>query len=77
VVAFRNEDLRQLAAHPQAGQSPPAVLNKRSFSAPDGHGGTVFGTALSRLLANQFFTANPPIHNRCDRSWRDSSCPRA
>lgn len=62
VVAFRNEDLRQLAAHPQAGQSPPAVLSRRSFSAPDGHGGTVFGTALSRLLSNQFFTANPPIH---------------
>lgn len=62
VVVFRNEDLRQLAAHPEAGQSPPAVISKRSFSAPDGHGGTVFGTALSRLLANQFFTANPPIH---------------
>ena len=62
VVVFRNEDLRQLAAHPEAGQSPPAVISKRSFSAPDGHGGTVLGTALSRLLANQFFTANPPIH---------------
>ena len=62
LVVFRNEDLRQLAAHPEAGQSPPAVISKRSFSAPDGHGGTVLGTALSRLLANQFFTANPPIH---------------
>jgi cytochrome P450 len=62
VVAFRNEDLRQLAAHPEAGQSPPAVLSRRSFSAPDGHGGTVFGSALHHLLASQFFTSNPPIH---------------
>lgn len=62
VAVFKNEDLRQLAANPDVGQSPPAVLRKRSFSAPDGHGGTFFSTSLSHMLANQFFTANPPIH---------------
>jgi len=62
VVAFRNEDLRQLAALPAVGQSPPAVLNKRSFCVPDGAGGVVVGESLCRLLTTQFFTANPPIH---------------
>lgn len=62
VVAFRNEDLRQLAARPEVGQSPPAILTKRSFSVPDGRGGVLVAESLSRLLTNQFFTANPPIH---------------
>lgn len=61
-VAFRNEDLRQLAAHPEIGQSPPALLDRRAFTVIDEDGRGVFAASLSRLIANQFFTANPPIH---------------
>lgn len=62
VVAFRNEDLRQLAARAELGQTPPSVLNERAFRAPDGRGGTLFAAALARMIANQFFSTNPPIH---------------
>lgn len=61
-VAFRNHDLRQLAADPRLGQTPPAVMGAQAFNVSDGRGGMIFGASLSRLIGNQFFTANPPIH---------------
>lgn len=77
LVAFRNDDLRQLAARPELGQTPPAVLEKRSFCVPDGHGGTVFGASLSRLIGNQFFTANPPIHKPLRHIFARHFMPRS
>jgi cytochrome P450 len=61
-VAFRNQNLRELAAHPEVGQSPPAVLDRRSFTVTGQDGSDIFAPSLSRLIANQFFTANPPVH---------------
>lgn len=61
-VVFRNRDLRELAAHPEVGQSPPAVLDRRSFTVTGEDGRKVFASSLSRLIGNQFFTANPPVH---------------
>jgi cytochrome P450 len=61
-VAFRNEDLRLLGAHPEVGQSPPALLDRRSFTVAGKDGRPVFASSLSRLIGHQFFTANPPVH---------------
>jgi cytochrome P450 len=64
VVVFRNEDLRQLAADARAGNTPPGVLAARSYGGQKSgsDAASPVGAALGRLVANQVFTTNPPLH---------------
>src|SRR5258708_15683413 len=64
VMAFRNEDLRKLAADPRAGNMPFEALMKRSFieGAQDAQVGIESRPAAKRFLIDQIFTANPPRH---------------
>ncbi|HEY0648816.1 cytochrome P450 [Phenylobacterium sp.] len=63
VVAFRNDDVRRIAAHPEAGNTPPGVLMARSrASVHDAPATDAVGAAIARLVTNQVFTTNPPLH---------------
>lgn len=63
VVAFRNDDVRRIAAHPDAGNTPPGVLMARSRgSVQDATATSAVGAAIARLVTNQVFTTNPPLH---------------
>jgi cytochrome P450 len=61
LVVFRHADLRAFGAAPQVGNVPPGVLYAGRFdSAQTGAG--LPGAEVARVIANQAFTANPPIH---------------
>jgi cytochrome P450 len=61
LVVFRHADLRAFGAAPQVGNVPPGVLYPSRFdSAQNGAGSP--GAKVARVIANQAFTANPPIH---------------
>jgi len=64
VVAFRNEDVRKIAAHPCAGNMPFEILMRRSFieGSQDSTVGLESRPATRRFLQDQIFTANPPRH---------------
>jgi cytochrome P450 len=64
VIAFRNEDLRKLAADPSVGNMPFEALMKRSFieGSQDAQIGIESRPATQRFLVDQIFTANPPRH---------------
>jgi cytochrome P450 len=79
VVAFRNEDLRQLAADPRAGNTPPGVLAARSYGGQRrrAEAARPVGAALGRLVANQVFTTNPPLHGPTRQIIARPFMPRA
>lgn len=64
VVVFRAEDLRRVAAHPAAGNMPIEVISRRAYL--DAGSIPVVRDEdrknLVRILFNQVFTANPPLH---------------
>jgi cytochrome P450 len=64
IVVFRHDDLRRMAAHPNAGNMPFDVLARRAFvDNPTQNPVTDDDRrSLFRILANQVFTANPPLH---------------
>ena len=63
MLVFRNQDLRTLAANPLCGNMPlPAMINrgyKGDESDPIGEGDR---NNVVRMLSNQLFTTNPPVH---------------
>lgn len=63
LVVFRNEDLRRLAAHPHAGNVPAPTMLESGFSGDEGQPvAPAQRQNISRLMSNQLFTANPPVH---------------
>lgn len=64
VVAFRAEDLRSIAALAEAGNMPFEVISKRAYLDKDAMKGIreEDRTNIARILFNQVFTANPPLH---------------
>jgi cytochrome P450 len=79
VVAFRNEDLRQLSVDPRAGNTPPGVLSARSYGGRSAQveSANPLGAALGRLVANQVFTTNPPLHGPTRQIIARHFMPRA
>lgn len=61
LVVFRNRDLLRLGAMPEIGNVPPAVLFGAAAYPSDG-GEPLVGAELARVIKNQVFTANDPIH---------------
>jgi cytochrome P450 len=79
LVVFRNRHLRALATQAAAGNVPPDVLAKGSFeavrderTAPPGT-----GSALVRVLAQQVFFTNEPLHEPARRILTSQLSPRA
>jgi cytochrome P450 len=65
VIAFRNEDLRNIAASPSAGNTPIDNLMRRSFIEDDSpHTQLAVSDRpfLRRFLVDMIFAANPPRH---------------
>ena len=58
LAVVRNRDLQRMGAMPEIGSVPPAVL----FGTAYGAGPETPGAALAGVIANQVFTANPPLH---------------
>jgi cytochrome P450 len=75
-VVFRNSDLRQFSALPQAGAPPPAYYDRTSFTVRD-ETGSVFAPSLSELVGNQVICANPPIHAPVRRVLAPHLMPRS
>lgn len=61
LVVFRHADLRRFAARPDVGGVTPAVLFGPFWDAFVA-GQNAPGTQIARVIANQVFTANPPLH---------------
>jgi cytochrome P450 len=76
-VIFRNADLRQLAAHPSAGEFSPRMIAEHAFTLVHPDGRKTFAPALSRLIGNQFKMANPPVHQHVRRVLAPRLMPRA
>lgn len=64
VVIFRSEDLRRVAALPAAGNMPIEIISRRAYLDSDATPGIrdEDRANLVRILFNQVFTANPPLH---------------
>ncbi|MBB3358266.1 MULTISPECIES: cytochrome P450 [unclassified Novosphingobium] len=61
LAVFRNADLQKLGALPQIGNVPAGVLFGESLTRMDDPTPPL-GAEVARVVANQVFTANPPIH---------------
>jgi cytochrome P450 len=61
LVVFRHADLRAFGAAPQVGNVPPGVLYPSRFDSAPGQINPP-GAEVARVIANQAFTTNPPIH---------------
>lgn len=79
IVVFRNEHLRTLSTLPAAGNMSPEALSAGTFeflrdeaAAPAGSGG-----AIVRLLANQVFFTNAPLHEPARRILTKQLSPKA
>ena len=79
MVVFRNRHLRALATIPAVGNVPPDVLAKGAYEAvrdekvaPPGT-----GSALVRILAQQVFFTNEPLHEPARRILTSQLSPRA
>ena len=74
LVIFRHEDLRAFGAMAEVGNVPPAVLFPTLREAWTGQ--SPQGAAFAGVIANQAFTANPPIHAPLRRILLDQLGPR-
>jgi cytochrome P450 len=79
LIVFRHQHLRTLATLPAAGNVPPDVLARGSFeavrdarTAPAGR-----GAATLRILANQIFFNNAPLHDPARRILTKQLSPKA
>jgi cytochrome P450 len=64
VLAFRHDDVRALAVHPDVGNTPTSVLMERAGrrnASETSEGG------FAPIIANQVFTFNPPLHTETRR----------
>lgn len=61
LVVFRHTDLRAFSILPEVANVPPAVLFKGMLE-PFDQGEPPVGAGIARVISNQVFTANPPIH---------------
>jgi cytochrome P450 len=61
LVVFRNRDLQRMGSMPEIGNVPPAILFGEA-AYPSKTGEPVVGAELARVIMNQVFTANDPIH---------------
>lgn len=63
IVVFRGEDLRKIAALPAVGNMPLRALAERAMAEADGDlADQPDMSNFVRILHNQVFTANPPLH---------------
>lgn len=64
VVVFRNADIRAIALNPAAGNMPMEIISKRAYL--DAKGASPIADEdrnhIARLLFNQVFTVNDPLH---------------
>ena len=75
LVVFRHADLRAFGVIAEVANVPPAVLFPGMGRAQDG--APAPGAAFAAVIANQAFTANPPIHGPLRRILLDHLGPRA
>ena len=61
LVVFRHADLRAFGSARQLGNVPPAILYPGRFRQTPGCDRTP-GSIVAEVIANQVFTANPPLH---------------
>lgn len=63
ILVFRNEDLRLLAANPLCGNMPLTAMINRGYKGDDADPiGDDDRNNVTRMLGNQLFTTNPPVH---------------
>jgi len=63
IVVFRGEDLRKIAALPEVGNMPLRALAERALAeATEDQAAQPDMSNFVRILYNQVFTANPPLH---------------
>jgi cytochrome P450 len=79
IVVFRNHHLRELAVHPNAGNTPPNALARGAFAvirdprqSPAGK-----GAALVRTVASQVFSMNGELHDAARAILTAQLSPRA
>lgn len=83
LVVFRHADLRAMAALPQMGNVPPALLHARVRKGAEasGYDGAIderlVGEAMANVFANQFFFNNEPIHTPLRRITLTQIGPKA
>jgi cytochrome P450 len=79
LVVFRNRHLRALATLAAAGNVPPDVLAKGSYEAVRNEAAAPPGTgsALVRVLVQQVFFTNEPLHEPARRILTSQLSPRA
>lgn len=75
LVVFRNADLQTLGAMPQIGSVPPGVLFGDSFTRMD-YPAPPPGAEIARVVANQVFTANAPLHRPLRKAFVARLGPR-
>ena len=75
LVVFRHADLRSLGIMPELANVPPAVLFAKVYEQAQA-GRPAVGMAVARVISNQVFTANPPIHGPIRRMLLDQIGPR-
>lgn len=75
LVVFRHADLRGLGIMPEVANVPPAVLFAKVYEQAKA-GKPAVGMAVARVISNQVFTANPPIHGPIRRMLLDQIGPR-
>jgi len=61
LVVFRNGDLQAIGAMPQIGGVPPGVLFGNAFTRMNDPAPPL-GAEIARVVSNQVFTANAPLH---------------
>lgn len=79
VIVFRSEDLRRIAALPAAGNMPFEVISQRAYLDGDAASRTrdEDRANLVRILFNQVFTANPPLHGPTRQLFARPLSPKA
>lgn len=75
LVVYRNHDLRVLGAMPEVGAVPPEVLFGPVYKSLGGDQ-PLPGAAMAEVIANQVFSANPPLHNHLRRTITSCFGPR-
>jgi cytochrome P450 len=71
---FRHADLRAFGACAEAANAPPAIVFPRAFDR--GRAERAPEAAIARVISNQVFTANPPIHGPIRRMLLSELGPR-
>lgn len=71
LVVYRHEDLRVLGAMPELGAVPPHAMFP-GLHTRDPDGPAMPGDGIGRVISNQVFTQNPPVHGPMRMTlWRE------